>query len=177
MMRRPVLTSARSAREARFASVVDASSCARRRPGLSLLEVLVALTIFLFSIVAIGRLVVLGSDQALEVEFQSEAVQIAQSRLVEVTIGSIALESQSEVAVEDSPWFWSLDCEANDSVANLWNVTVRVSRKRPDGNMQDYCSLSQLILDPAQRGSSFDAASTSSTSSSSGSTSTNPTTG
>jgi type II secretion system protein I len=144
---------------------------------LSLLEVLVALTIFLFSIVAIGRLVVLGTDQALEVQNQSEAVQIAQSQLVEVTIGSIALESQSDVAVEDSPWFWSLDCEANDTVANLWNVTVKVSRKRPDGNMAVYCTLSQMILDPSQRGNSFTSSSTSTnaTTGSSGTGSTSPT--
>jgi general secretion pathway protein I len=139
--------------------------CPRR--GLSLLEVLVALTIFLFALVAIGRLIVIGMDQALEVQFQSEAVQIAQSRIVEVTIGAIALESQSDVPVEDSPWVWSLDCEANDSVANLWNVRVRVSRRRPDGNMLDYCTLSQLVLDPSQRGSSFDSSSTSSSSGSS----------
>jgi Tfp pilus assembly protein PilV len=152
-----------------------------RRPGLSLLEVLVALTIFLFSLVAIGRLIVLSTDQALEVAYQSEAVQIAQSRLVEVTIGALALESQSEVAVEDSPWFYSIDCEANGSVANLWNVTVRVSRKRADGTMGDYCTLSQMILDPSQRGSSFDNpsanSSSSSSSGSSGTSSTSPTTG
>jgi general secretion pathway protein I len=141
--------------------------CQRR--GLSLLEVLVALTIFLFSLVAIGRLIVIGMDQALEVQYQSEAVQIAQSRIVEATIGAIPLESQSDVAVEDSPWFWSMDCEANDSVTNLWNVTVRVSRRRPDGNMGEYCTLSQLVLDPSQRGSSFDSASTGSTSGASGS--------
>src|SRR5262249_19146649 len=125
----------------------------------------------------IGRLIVIGLDQALEVQYQSEAIQIAQSRIVEVTIGAIALESQSEVPVEDSPWFWSMECEANDSVANLYNVTVRVSRKRPDGNMGEYCTLSQMILDPAQRGSSFDSSSTSSSSGSSGSPSTNSTTG
>jgi general secretion pathway protein I len=131
-----------------------------RRPGMSLLEVLVALTIFLFALVAIGRLIVLGTDQALEVEYQSEAVQIAQSRIVEVTIGAIALASQSDVAVDDTPWFWSLDCEQNDSVANLWNVTVRVSRKRPDGSMGDYCSLSQMVLDPSQRGGSIPSSTT-----------------
>jgi general secretion pathway protein I len=149
----------------------------RPRPGMSLLEVLVALTIFLFALVAIGRLVVLGTDQALEVEYQSEAVQIAQSRIVEVTIGAIALASQSDVAVDDTPWFWSLDCEQNDSVANLWNVTVRVSRKRPDGSMGDYCALSQMILDPAQRGSSIPSSTTTTngTTGSSASGSTSPT--
>jgi general secretion pathway protein I len=145
--------------------------CQRR--GLSLLEVLVALTIFLFAIVAIGRLIVIGTDQALEVQYQSEAMQIAQSRIVEVTIGAIALEPQSDVPVEDSPWFWSLDCDANDNVANLWNVTVHVSRKRPDGSTGEYCTLSQMILDPSQRGSSFDnPAANSSSSSTSGSSST-----
>ena len=43
------------------------------RRGLSLLEVLVALAIFLLSFVAIGRLTSLASDRALDVEYQSQA--------------------------------------------------------------------------------------------------------
>jgi general secretion pathway protein I len=123
----------------------------KRRPGLSLLEVLVALAIFLLAIVAIGRLVVLAGEQALDVKLQSQAAQIAESKLAEIAVGAVALESQSEVPVEEDPdWLWSLD------VPGLWNVTVRVLRMRPEGTLGEYCSLSQMILDPSLRGSTQD---------------------
>jgi type II secretion system protein I len=126
-----------------------------RRRGLSLLEVLVAMAIFLFAMVAIGRLVIAGADRALEVRYKSEAVQIAQTKMAEVAAGAIALSSQGATSVDEDPdWEWSLDAEQG-SVANLWNVTVHVSRPGPSGSV-DYCTLTQMILDPAQRGSSFD---------------------
>jgi type II secretion system protein I len=131
-------------------------NAAAGRPGLSLLEVLVALAIFLFAMVAIGRLVVSGGDRALDVRYKSEAVQIAQTKLAEVASGAIALSSQGGSPLDEDPeWQWSLDAEQG-SVANLWNVTVRVSRAGPGGNSMEYCSLTQMVLDPSQRGSSFD---------------------
>ena len=58
------------------------------------------------------------------------------------------------VACDDDPNYqWSMDCESS-SVTNLWNVTVRVTRSRSDGS-QVQCVLSQMVLDPAQRGSAF----------------------
>jgi general secretion pathway protein I len=132
------------------------SNAALGRPGLSLLEVLVALAIFLFAMVAIGRLVVSGADRALEVRYKSEAVQIAQTKLAEAASGAVALSSQGASPLDEDPeWQWSLDAEQG-SVANLWNVTVRVSRAGPGGSPMEYCSLTQMVLDPAQRGSSFD---------------------
>jgi type II secretion system protein I len=141
----------------------------RRRPGLSLLEVLVAMAIFLFSIVAIDRLVIAGADRALEVRYRSEAIQIAQTKLAEAAMGAIPLSSQGATPLEEDPdWQWSLDAE-QASVTNLWNVTVSVSRSGPDGSAREYCTLTQMVLDPSQRGSSFDTLTINGTSGSGGS--------
>src|SRR5438309_256015 len=51
------------------------------RRGLTLLEVIVALSIFLMALVGIGRLITLASDAAVEVQQQGQAVQLAQSQL------------------------------------------------------------------------------------------------
>ena len=48
---------------------------ASRRPGLSLLEVLGATAIFLMSIVAIGELMNMSTDQAMEVQWRSRATR------------------------------------------------------------------------------------------------------
>jgi len=50
-------------------------SPASRRPGISLLEVLGATAIFLVSIVAIGELMSLSTDQAVEVQYRSRATR------------------------------------------------------------------------------------------------------
>jgi prepilin-type N-terminal cleavage/methylation domain-containing protein len=135
-----------------------------RRRGLSLLEVLVALAIFLFSLIVLGRLVVMGSDTALDVQYQSQAAQLCQSKMAEVVSGVVPLNSQNEVPFDEDPdWTWSLECEQN-SIAGLWNVTVHVVRQRPDGGRNE-CSLSQMMLDPSVRGSALDTVPSSSSSS------------
>src|SRR5262245_49838094 len=127
------------------------------RPGMSLLEVLAALAILLLAIVAISGLMILGGQHAEQVRFEEEAVQIAEAKLAEFVAGALPLESQGDTPLDEDPsWSWAVDCEAG-SVENLWNVTVRVSRPGPDGTPIDYCTLSQMILDPAQRGSTQDA--------------------
>jgi general secretion pathway protein I len=128
----------------------------RRRPGFSLLEVLVALAIFLFALVGIGRLITWGGDQALEVKFKSQATKLCQAKLSEVIAGAVALSSQSDVPLDEDPsWTWSLDAEQGN-FPGLWNVTVRVNRTRPGGARLE-ASLSRMVLDPSLRGSTADA--------------------
>jgi Tfp pilus assembly protein PilV len=141
----------------------------QHRPGLSLLEVLVAMAIFLFSIVAISRLVIAGADRALETRYRSEAIQVCQQKLARVAIGELPLSSQGDTQDDDDPdWHWSLDAEQG-SISGLWNITVKASRARPDGGLTQYCALTQMVLDPSQRGSSFDTVTINGTSNTTGS--------
>ena len=127
-----------------------------RRGGLTLLEVLIALGIFLMSLVAISALVTVSADQALEVQQQSHAAQLCQSKLAEIIAGVVPLSGQGDTPFdEDSNWSWSLDAEQGD-IAGLWKVTVHVSRQRPNGSRID-CSLDRMLLDPSLRGSTLDA--------------------
>jgi type II secretory pathway pseudopilin PulG len=121
-----------------------------RRDALSLLEVLVALAIFLFSLVALGTLVSMGGDRADEVRQQGWAVQRCQSKLAEVLAGAVPLGSQQGSFDEDPDWQWTVEAETGP-VTGLWNVTVRVTRKRPGGSRIEV-SLSQMVLDPSIRG-------------------------
>jgi len=137
------------------------------RHGFSLLEVLVALAIFLFGLIAIGQLITLGSDRALEVQFQTQAVQLCQAKMAEVVAGAVPLSSQADAKFDEDPdWSWSLEAEQDSSSSLLWNVKVTVTHPRPDGSKME-ASLSQMVLDPSQRGSATDAALSSSSSASS----------
>src|SRR5690349_9025959 len=128
-----------------------------RRGGLTLLEVLIALGIFLMSFLAISTLVTASADQALEIQQQSRAAQLCQSKLAEVIAGVVPLSGQGDTPFDEDPnWSWSLDADQGD-IAGLWKVTVRVSRQQPNGARTE-CSLDRLLLDPSLRGSTLDAA-------------------
>jgi type II secretion system protein I len=119
---------------------------------LSLLEVLIALAIFLLSLTALIQLVDQGSDRAVEAQQQAQAIMVCQAKLAEVAAGSIPINSsQTDVPLDEDPrWLWSLDSEQG-AATGLWNVTIRVCRPRPDGSRMEV-ALSQLILDPSYRG-------------------------
>jgi len=148
--------------------------CARR--GMTLLEVVIALTIFLFSLVALSHLVSLGNERALEVQQQAHASMLCQSKLAELVAGSETLGSSGlspfpdDTAPPNSPFAnFQYQIEASESdIPNLWNVTVIVQKDRGDGRVLEV-QLSQMVLDPSARGNATTSGSTSSTSSSMGS--------
>lgn len=130
---------------------VDADFRDTRRAGLSLLEVLVALAIFLFSLVALGQLVTLGNDRARDVEWLSEASMKAQRQMALVTAGAIGLTAVGDTKFDDDDaWSWSMTAEA-DNTPGLYRVTVTVSRARSDGSRFE-STLNQFVLDPTLRG-------------------------
>jgi hypothetical protein len=118
------------------------------------MEVLVALSIFLFSMVVLGHLITLGGTQAYEVQQRNEATRRCQSKMNEVVIGAVPLSGQSESSDDDSGWFWAMDCEQG-TAPNLWTVQVRAYRKRADGSKIE-ATLTQMVLDPSVRGSTMD---------------------
>jgi len=118
---------------------------------LTLLEVIVAMAIFLVALAAIGQLIQFGMMRALDAEYQSQALQKAQSKMAEVIAGAEPLGSQTDSPFPDDPdgvWHWSIDA-AQEDFANAWRVKITVSRPVDDGKIE--VSLSQIILDPAVR--------------------------
>jgi type II secretion system protein I len=139
-----------------------------RRQGLSLLEVLVALAVFLLAVVALRSLMSMGGDRALDVDRTNLATQLCQSKLNEVLVGSIPLTGASSGGpVDEYPgWEWSMDAQPG-AVTGLYTVTIRVGRKRSDGNLVA-ASLSQMVMDPALKGNNGAYATTATNSSATG---------
>src|SRR5258708_7570128 len=65
------------------------------RRGLTLLEVLVALGIFLMAFATIGRLITISADRALDVQQLAQASQLCQAKLAEVAAGVVPLSGQT----------------------------------------------------------------------------------
>jgi prepilin-type N-terminal cleavage/methylation domain-containing protein len=127
------------------------------RRGLSLLEVLLAMAIFLLGVTGLSQLIIMSSDRALEVKMQSQAVQMAQAKMAEIVSGVQPLNAQSGMPFDEDPdWTWSMDVTSvqSNGVSGLSQVTVHVSRNKSDGSKLDF-TLTQYVMDPTLRGSSL----------------------
>jgi len=124
------------------------------RKGMSLLEVLVATSIFLLALIGLTQLLNLSSDKAQEVQFRSEATQLCQGKLFEITSGALPLQGGSDTFPEAPEYQWTVTVDSG-SIANLFDVTVTVSRQRANGTSLEV-SLSQSVLDPSVIGSTQD---------------------
>ena len=103
-----VLSLSRGACSARQASSAGKSP----RRAFSLLEVIVAMAIFLMSIVVLGQLVTMGGERALDIDQQGEAGLLAQSKMSEVIWGAVPLQSASDQAFDEAPDYkWSMTAD------------------------------------------------------------------
>src|SRR5947209_4610441 len=101
-----------------------------RRPGLSLLEVIFAMAIFLFSLAALVHLLSLANASAYEAKHRSIAAHLARSKMAEVRVGAVPLEAVSESDLEDDPDFkWSMEVSSGPT-DGLSLVHLRVFRER-----------------------------------------------
>lgn len=126
------------------------------RPGLSLIEVLLSLAILLLALVAISRLVELGSQHGNNARAATRGARLAQSKMAEVEAGVIPLDSgaNGQFEGEDGGWSYTVT-PAAAGPPNLYTVTVKVSR---DMSGQPFeIVLTQMLFDPAMTGSTAQA--------------------
>ncbi len=121
-----------------------------RRPGLTLLEVLIALAIFLMSLVAVAGLVDFGSERGMAAAMQSTGTRLAQSILAEAEAGALPVNAASTGSFEAEPgWSYTVESAAAGP-ANVYTVTVTCVREV--GGRQYQVVLAQMMCDPAQMG-------------------------
>ena len=122
----------------------------RLRAGLSLLEVMVALVIFLMSLAAIASLVDFGAERAQAAAMTTLGTRLAQSKLAEVEAGLTAPTSSETGTFDDEPdWTYSLESGAA-LAANTYPVTVTV--RRDVAGRKYEVALTQVVFDPAFQG-------------------------
>lgn len=127
--------------------------CRHRRPcrrGLSLLEVLISVAIFLGSLTAIMQVLNIGQRAEIATRLQTEAVLRCESKMAEFVAGVEQAVSSQGNAFEDedaSDWKWS--AEVTDSgTTGLLLITVRVEHSSGgDAPNADY-ALARSLRDP-----------------------------
>jgi type II secretion system protein I len=132
---------------------------ANGRHALTLLEVIVAMAIFLISVIAILQLVTIGSERALDVRLQMRTSMRCQSKLAEVMIGAETLRSSGSYTNFtdgiDNDLQWKIDATPTDPNQLLWTVKVSVKADLSNGKTVE-SQLIQMVLNPANRGSTLD---------------------
>lgn len=121
-----------------------------QRSGLTLLEVLVSVAIFLGSLAAILQILSIGKRAEMMTRLQTEAVMRCESKMAEVVAGVQELVAVTDQDFTDSDgsgvWQWSLD-PAESGTSGLLQVTVSV-RYVVGGEAVAGTSLSRYMRDP-----------------------------
>lgn len=123
------------------------ASCAPpnpRRNGITLLEVLIALAIFLGALAVIGQIVSTGSQAAMSAQLKAESVRRCETVLAETLSGVIPLQSASGTFEDDPQWSWTVSVQ-DGAATDLLTVEAAVSR---NGNSASEYRLTRWVRDP-----------------------------
>jgi len=119
-----------------------------RRTGMTLLEVFIALAIFIGALAVITQIVSTGSRAAVQAQLQTDAVLRAETVMAEAVAGVIALQSASGQAFSDDPdWTWSLTVAEGSHIDTL-QLTVVVNHANSTGRINAQATLTRLLRDP-----------------------------
>jgi type II secretory pathway pseudopilin PulG len=114
---------------------------------MSLLEVFVALAIFIAALAVITQIISTGSRASARAQFQSEATLRAESCMAEAIAGIIPLQNDRKAFDDDSSWQWSLAIESGPHVDTLL-LTVTTEHTNENGRVNGVASLRRIIRDP-----------------------------
>jgi Tfp pilus assembly protein PilV len=137
------------------------------RSALTLLEVIVAMAIFLISVIAIFQLLFLGTERAMDVRLRTRTSLRCQAKLAEIMIGAEPLNSTgsyTNFTDTDTDLQWKMEATAHpsDNKQMLYTVKVWVKAELPSGKVVE-SHLCQLVLNPSMRGTTFDQPATTTT--------------
>jgi general secretion pathway protein I len=129
---------------------VPASAGHASRRGLSLLEVILSVAIFLGAMTAIMQCLAVGQSSEVAARLQSEAVLRCEAKMGEILCGaSEASSSQSNTFDDDETGNWEWTAQVSDAgTSGLLQVTVLVEHKPDGGEPNAAFSLVRFMRDP-----------------------------
>ena len=123
------------------------------RPGITILEVLLAVSILLAAMAAIGHLIATGTRASAHAQLQTEAILHCESKLAKIIAGIEPMQSADSVAIEDGlnkddkGWFWSLDVHTREE-SDLLSLDVTTWHTMQDGTINARFTLGRIVRDP-----------------------------
>jgi type II secretion system protein I len=130
--------------------VKSTSKNSKNKTGIVLLEVIIALTLFVVAAAVIGSATNSSMQATVDMQRSAHAVNIVRSILAEMEIGQVEIADKSETACEDDEdkgWTYTITTEdVADDAPGLKKVTVTVTDS--DSFRPHTYHLTQWILDP-----------------------------
>lgn len=121
----------------------------RRRIGLSLLEVMLAIAILGGAMVVLAELVRIGSRCSREARELTLAQLLCEAKLAEVAMGFVPAQAASQQPCETDPnWVFTIDVQPGDQ-EGLLMVMVRISEAQPIGPRPLEFTLTRWMVDPS----------------------------
>jgi len=114
---------------------------------MSLLEVFVALAIFIAALAVITQIISTGTRASSRAQFQSEATLRAESCMAEAIAGIIPMQNDKKAFDDDSTWQWSLSVEGGPHVDTLL-LTVVTEHTNENGRLNGSATLKRVVRDP-----------------------------
>jgi type II secretory pathway pseudopilin PulG len=133
------------------------------RRGLTLVEVVFSLAIFLFSLTAVSQLLSLSGANVMDASARSRSALLCQSKMAEVLAGVESVEGSgggyapfnTGDGSSNEGFEWRMSSTPDDSLPGLYHVQVYV-RKEVPGRGYVEVSLGQMVVDPGKKGSTLD---------------------
>jgi general secretion pathway protein I len=123
------------------------SKTANRR-GVSLLEIVLAMSIFTGAVVALNQISNNGARSAVECRLLTKAILRCESKMAEVVAAVEPLQEISETAFDDDPdWTWSL-ITGTSPHPDVLAATITVRYNGPSEMSTTSYTLTRLIRDP-----------------------------
>lgn len=119
------------------------------RSGLTLLEMVLSVAIFLGALTVILEILNTGREAELMTRIETEAVMRCESKMAEVIAGiedAVTSGSQPFPDAEDGSWTWQMEV-MDSGISGLLQVTVTVERT-VNGRQQTSFSLTRYLRDP-----------------------------
>ncbi len=118
------------------------------RQGITLLEVLIALAIFLGAFTIISQIMRTGTQASNHGQQQNEIVLRARSLMNEVLAGSVEMEPVQEASFDDTDAYaWSMTI-SDGPIPDLFVVELTVARRRQNGTIDMPFTLTRYMRDP-----------------------------
>ena len=125
----------------------------RRRTAFTLMEVIIALGVLGMSMAAIGTLVQIGGQNALQARLLTTAQFLAESKLSEVKAGILAPTATGPIPFPTTetmePFQYTIRSQAIDSQGMLLAVEILVEYIPTDGSLPLQHTVTTWMIDPA----------------------------
>lgn len=118
------------------------------RGGLSLLEVLISLAIFLAALAAISQIATQGMRVASEVQWESGAVLRAEGQMNSVISGVLPMQAATGKFTDDAKWEWTLAVTSDGLHPDLLRLDVQVNHLDSGGKPNYTFTLARYVRNP-----------------------------